>query len=540
MNLLSVKDLEVGYATKTGLSPAVRGISFEVAAGEKVALVGESGSGKSTTAHAIINLLSPAASITGGSISFQGRALLELPARAWPSLRGRHVGLVPQDPAAALNPTMRIGAQVAEALRLVTKVPRRVAQDQAITLLGEVGLDRPEFRARQYPHELSGGMRQRVLIAIAIAGKPALIIADEPTSALDVSVQRTILDLLDQVAAQNNSAVLLITHDLAVAGDRADRLIVMNQGKIEEQGQTTEILHNPQTRYTRQLLAAAPILGTEYVASRAPAEGSAQAPLITVSNLSKRFRLTGSDQHVQAVDAVNFEIQSGTTFALVGESGSGKSTITRLLMGLTKPDTGTVTFDGVDVTASKGNEKAVTDLRSHTGFVYQNPFGSLNPRLTVGRIIEEPLLACKTHKREPALRQRRVQELLEQVRLEPDFATRHPAALSGGQRQRVAIARALARSPKFLVLDEPTSALDVSVQKQVLDLLMELQQASGLTYLFVTHDLAVVAQIADRVGVMQGGKLVEVGSTQQVFEDPRSEYTRQLLAAVPGQSQLVK
>ena len=568
-SLLGIENLEVGYATKQGVIPAVRGVSFLVNKGEKVAIVGESGSGKSTTAHAIINLLAPQAQVTGGAITLNGESLRELPDRAWPRIRGRHIGLVPQDPGTALNPTTRVGIQVAEALQLATGEPRRVALAHAITLLGDVGLDRPELRARQYPHELSGGMRQRVLIAIAIAGNPDLIIADEPTSALDVSVQRTILDLLDHVAEQNHTAVLLITHDLAVAGDRADRLLVMHRGEIVEQGNTKEILKHPQTAYTRQLLAAAPTLAvpeqrggvTVLAGAAVPKPRSADALVsvdtaasdlaavpgletapvaLAVRNLDKKFALGGSKQYVHAVNDVSFIIPTGSTFALVGESGSGKSTVTRLLVGLTKPDAGTITFDDQDVTVRPGNKKALANLRSQTGFVYQNPFASLNPRLTVGQIIAEPLLDGQFSRIRSPQYSGRVAELLGQVQLDPEFAHRRPGALSGGQRQRVAIARALAKNPKFLILDEPTSALDVSVQKQVLDLLVQLQQRHGLTYLFVTHDLAVVAQIADRVGVMQAGRLVEEGTTHQVFTQPTSDYTKHLLAAVPGRGIIKK
>lgn len=604
-SLLGIENLQVGYATKQGVIPAVRGVSFLVNKGEKVAIVGESGSGKSTTAHAIINLLAPQAQVTGGAITLNGESLRELADRAWPRIRGRHIGLVPQDPGTALNPTTRVGIQVAEALQLATGEPRRVALAHAITLLGDVGLDRPELRARQYPHELSGGMRQRVLIAIAIAGNPDLIIADEPTSALDVSVQRTILDLLDHVAEQNHTAVLLITHDLAVAGDRADRLLVMHRGEIVEQGNTKEILKHPQTAYTRQLLAAAPTLAvpeqrggvTVLAGAAVPKPRSADALVsvdtaasdlavatdlatgpdsaatsglettsdlaavpeptavsdlaavsdletapvaLAVRNLAKKFALGGSKQYVHAVNDVSFTIPTGSTFALVGESGSGKSTVTRLLVGLTKPDAGAITFDNQDVTVRPGNKKALANLRSQTGFVYQNPFASLNPRLTVGQIIAEPLLNGQFSRIRSPQYSGRVAELLGQVQLDPEFAHRRPGALSGGQRQRVAIARALAKNPKFLILDEPTSALDVSVQKQVLDLLVQLQQRHGLTYLFVTHDLAVVAQIADRVGVMQAGRLVEEGTTHQVFTQPTSDYTKHLLAAVPGRGIIKK
>lgn len=566
--LLEVHDLQVAYASKKGLVPAVRGINFNIGVGEKVAIVGESGSGKSTTAHAIINLLAPQARVTGGSIVLNGRSLLGLPNRAWPRIRGSQVGLVPQDPGSALNPTTRVGTQVAEALQLAARVPKDIAWTQAVTLLGDVGLDRPELRAKQFPHELSGGMRQRVLVAIAIAGRPALIIADEPTSALDVSVQRTILDLLDHVAEQNNSAVLLITHDLGVAAERADRLVVMHGGQIAEQGITQSVLDHPQTPYTRKLLAAAPTLevaaAPAVVDPVAPGQqrketgqlaagiGNGRPPkleqpaALTVTNLSKRFNLggakpaglnrKGAQEFVQAVDNVSLSIAPGTTFALVGESGSGKSTFTRLLVGLTKPDHGVVTFAGTDVTARTGNGPALTHLRSQTGLVYQNPYASLNPRLTVGQIIAEPLLAGRFARTGSTQHLSRVAELLTRVQLDPEFAQRRPGSLSGGQRQRVAIARALAQNPKLLILDEPTSALDVSVQKQILDLLDNLQQRHGLTYLFITHDLAVVAQIADRVGVMQAGRLVEEGPTRQVFTAPSSPYTKHLLAAVPGQS----
>ncbi|MFF0489381.1 dipeptide ABC transporter ATP-binding protein [Nocardia sp. NPDC004068] len=519
-SLLRITDLRVEYPATV----AVRGVSLEVAPGETVALVGESGSGKSTLAHAVIGLLHGGA-ITGGRVEFAGERLDDAPERALRRIRGARIGFVPQDPGTSLNPVLRIGDQVGEALRVHGRATRRTAWAQAVAILEEAGLDRPELRARQYPQDLSGGQRQRVLIGIALACRPELIIADEPTSALDVTVQRRILDHLAARAAEAGTAVLLITHDLGVAADRADRIVVLKQGEIVETGDTATILGDPRHAYTRRLLDAAPSLDTALRPPRPPAD----APLLSVTGLHRTFRI-GRRATVTAVDDVSLHVDRGETLALVGESGSGKTTTARILARLERADAGTITFDGHDIGRLRGER--LRELRRRIQIVYQNPYAALNPKLTVEQIVAEPLGAFGVGDR--AERRARVAELLDQVALPAEYARRHPAELSGGQRQRVAIARALALHPDLVVLDEPVSALDVSVQAQILDLLERLQTELGLAYLFITHDLAVVRRIAHRVAVMHGGRVVETATTTDLFHRPGHDYTRELLSAIPG------
>ncbi|WP_405150654.1 ABC transporter ATP-binding protein [Nocardia salmonicida] len=522
--LLQVEDLHIAYRTGAGPVAALRGVSIEVARGEVVALVGESGSGKSTLAHAVIGLLGDSAEVVSGKVEFAGERVDPADEKALRRLRGARVGFVPQDPGLSLNPVLRVGDQVAEALLVHRLADRRGAGLRALDLLEEVGLDQPELRARQYPHELSGGQRQRVLIAIALACGPELIIADEPTSALDATVARQVLDRLAERIAARGTAVLLITHDLAVAAERADRLVVLEQGKVVESGTTAQVLTRPAQPYTQRLLAASPALSpTEF----RPLRSRAETPLLSVHALHKRFHAgTGS---ITAVDEVEFSLDRGETLALVGESGSGKSTTARIALRLTEADSGTVTFDGHNLSSARRNR--LRALRKRFQVVYQNPYSSLDPRWEVADIIAEPLRAYGVGDR--AARTARVSELLEQVALPADFTTRKPAELSGGQRQRVAIARALALRPDLLVLDEPVSALDASVQAQILDLLDGLQTELALGYLFISHDLAVVRRISDRVAVMRHGRIVETGPTATLFTDPQHAYTRELLAAIP-------
>ena len=520
--LLSVTDLQISY----GAAPAVRGVSFTVGRGEVVAVVGESGSGKSTTAHAILGLLSGSGHVTGGNVEFEGERIDDYSDRAWQKIRGARIGLVPQDPTTSLNPVTRIGDQVAEVLRIHGLADRRKARFDAIEVLERAGIDRPEIRARQYPHELSGGMRQRVLIGIALVANPALIIADEPTSALDVTVQRRILDHLDERIAESGAAVLLITHDLGVAADRADRILVMHDGRIVESGPTETILGNPRHDYTKKLLSSAPSLSSGSVDRPVRAQTT---PLLTLAGITKRFTV-GRGSAITAVNDVSLTVPRGQTVSLVGESGSGKSTTARIAVRLEQADSGTITFDGADISKVKGSD--LRELRRKIQLVYQNPYASLDPKLSIVDIVAEPLRAFKVGTR--IQQQARAAELLDQVALPGQFGSRRPAELSGGQRQRVAIARALALKPDLLVLDEPVSALDVSVQAQILALLDELQRELGLTYLFISHDLAVVRQISDIVGVMQSGQLVEIGATAEIFDNPRHDYTRTLLGAIPG------
>jgi len=528
--LLEVEDLDIAYRIAGGRIHAVRGASLTVAAGEIVAVVGESGSGKSTLAQAVIGLLPGNGAVESGRIRLAGDELAGLSAKAFRSVRGRRIGLVPQDPTVSLNPVQKIGPQVAEALRVHGLTDRRGARIEAVALLADAGLPDPEVRADQYPHELSGGMRQRVLIAIATAANPSLVIADEPTSALDATVQRRILDHLDTLR-DNGTAMLLITHDLGVAADRADRLVVMSGGRIVETGPTAQVLADPTDPYTRTLLAAAPGLAPR--PARTPPPVGDTAPLVEVRDLVKDFRLPRAGRgrrSLRAVDRVSFSIARGETLALVGESGSGKSTTARLLLRLDEPTSGEVRFDGVDVTRQKG--APWRELRRRAQLIYQNPYASLDPRFSVEEVVTEPLRAFGVGTR--AEQRQRAAELVERVALPVSVLDRRPVELSGGQRQRIAIARALALSPALVVCDEPVSALDVSVQAQVLELLEELQREQGLTYLFISHDLAVVRRIAHRVGVMREGRLLELRPTEELFTDPHEDYSRELLAAIAG------
>ncbi|WP_239134843.1 ABC transporter ATP-binding protein [Streptomyces sp. SID12488] len=534
--LLEVRGLTVSYRTRGGTVPAVRGVDLDVWPGQVTAVVGESGSGKSTTAHAIVRLLAANGGIDAGTVRFGRHDLAALSEQELRTVRGAQIGLVPQDPTVSLNPVKRIGEQVAEVLRIHGLATRRSAPADAIAILDRAGLPDAATRARQYPHELSGGMQQRALIAVAIAGRPKLIIADEPTSALDVTVQRVILDHLQHLAEELGTAVLLVTHDLGVAADRAQRIVVMSEGRVVEAGPTRAILGDPQHEYTRRLLASAPSLATARPRVPLPLAATSvaeAAPLVEVRNAVKEFRLprtAGSARTLRAVDDVSFTLHRGRTLALVGESGSGKSTTARLVLRLTDATSGRIVFDGADITTAGGAQ--ARQLRRRAQLVYQNPYASLDPRFAIGEVITEPLRAFKVGDRVSRLA--RAGELLERVALPKSTLERRPAELSGGQRQRVAIARALALSPDLVVCDEPVSALDVSVQSQVLELLAELQADTGVAYLFISHDLAVVRQIAHHVAVMRSGRVVETGTAEELFTRPRHDYTRELLAAIPG------
>ncbi|QRI90179.1 ABC transporter ATP-binding protein [Delftia lacustris] len=532
--VLEVQDLAVAYRDAAGQAQrVVHGVSFSVAPGEVVALVGESGSGKTTTAQAVIGLLADNGHREHGSIRLQGTEVSGWPAARWNAIRGRVVSLVPQDPTMSLNPVRTVGDQVGEILRIHGLRDRTAVQARVLELLARVGLSQPALRARQYPHELSGGMRQRVLIAIAIALRPALIIADEPTSALDVTVQRRILDLIDALRRETGTAVLLVTHDLGVAADRSHRLVVMQGGRIQEQGPTLELLRNPQSAYTRRLLADAPSLAP--APRRTPRPATTDDWAIEVEDLVHEFAAPGHASAYgrgifRAVDGVSLRVRRGSTHAIVGESGSGKTTTIRAIVGLGRPTAGRISIEGTEVTGLRG--EALRQLRRRVQLVYQNPFSSLDPRQSVFDIIEEPLLNFDPLPADE--RRRRVHDMLERVGLPAAVLQRRPHALSGGQRQRVAIARALVLQPQVLVLDEAVSALDVTVQAQILALLAQLQQDLGLTYLFISHDLAVVRQIADTVSVLRAGRVVDAGSVEEVFQRPTSDYTRELMDAIPG------
>lgn len=528
--LLVVRDLSISYHASGQATQAVKHLAFSLAQGETVAIVGESGSGKSTLANALLGLLPGTARIDSGQLWVDGLDVVRASERQKRQLRGRTVGLVPQDPMVSLNPILRIGQQIGEALVLAQGGRSRSVDADVLELLAQVGLDNPAVRARQYPHELSGGMRQRVLIAIALAGNPRLIIADEPTSALDVTVQRKILDHLQRLVAERGISLLIITHDLGMATDRADRLLVMKQGELVEQGPPAQIVQAPQHPYTRALLNAAPA----FSARRQPRQLAPGAkPILSLQGVGKTFELPkvkGQDNRFVALQGLDLQVHPGQTLAIVGESGSGKSTALRIALGLEAPSQGHVLFDQQDVTGHGWRQ--FRPLRRRMQLVQQNPFAALDPRFTVFHSIVEPLVSFGLLK--GAALEQRARELIERVHLPLHYLDRLPRELSGGQRQRVAIARALALQPELLLLDEPVSALDVSVQAQILALLDELQRELGMAYVLVSHDLAVVASMADQVLVLRKGQVVEHGAVEQVFERPASEYTRELIAAIPG------
>jgi peptide/nickel transport system ATP-binding protein len=529
--LLSVRNLTVSFATARGKVTAVRDASFDLLPGRTLAIVGESGSGKSTMSAAVNRLLASNATIETGAIEFDGLDLARADAAQMRAIRGAGIGLVPQDPMSNLDPVLRVGDQIAEALIVHGRMRARAARDRAVELLEAVGIPEPRRRARQFPHELSGGMRQRVLIAIGLACEPRLLIADEPTSALDVTVQRQVLDQLGELTARLGTAVMLITHDLGLAAERADDILVMYRGDIVEHGSARGILAAPEHEYTRRLIDAAPSLAAHrpIARKRHPESG---APLLELRQIRKEYRVRdGAWARARSFVAVaesTFHVARGQTVSIVGESGSGKSTTARLVLGLETPTRGSVLLDGEVPAAGMAAHRAFT---RRVQPVFQNPLASLDSRFTVGDSIGEPLEVHRIG--DPAFRRGRVAELLEQVGLPQEFRSRRPHELSGGQRQRVCIARALALEPALVVLDEAVSALDVLVQAQILELLTRLQDELGLAYLFISHDLAVVRQVSDVVHVMRRGEIVESGAPEEIFERPQHPYTRELLAAIP-------
>ena len=531
--VLSIRDLTVSFTTSRGAVEAVRRVSLDVAAGETVAIVGESGSGKSTLAASVNRLLAENGRITGGTITVGDLDITAASEKAMTAIRGSRVGLVPQDPMTNLNPVMKIGAQIVEALEVHGIARGQAARAEAIRLVDQAGIADPEARFGQYPHEFSGGMRQRVLIAMALACRPEVLLADEPTSALDVTVQRLVLDQMGQLASELGAAVLLITHDLGLAAERADRVAVMYRGEIVEAGPVARVVASPQHEYTRRLLAAAPGMASAKVAPALPAGAGGNKPevLLEVTGAVRKYRIRGRAEPLMAVDGVDLAISRGQTVAIVGESGSGKSTTARLALRLEQADGGTVRYRGADVSRLRG--KDLLAFRRSVQPVFQNPYASLDPRYTIGQVIAEPLRVHKIG--DAASRRKDVAELLDKVALPVAFADRRPHELSGGQRQRVAIARALALNPQLVVMDEAVSALDVLVQEQILELMVSLQRELGLSYLFISHDLAVVRQVSHLVYVMREGKVVESGDPDTIFRAAREEYTRQLIAAIPGQ-----
>ncbi|MFD3497273.1 dipeptide ABC transporter ATP-binding protein [Streptomyces sp. NPDC058678] len=526
MNILEMENLGVTFSTDTGDVPAVREVSLHVRPGETLALVGESGSGKSTVALASMGLL-PGNARASGRVTVDGTDVVAAGEAELARLRGRTASMVFQEPATALDPLTRIGRQIAEVVRNHRPVSRTQAAREAVELLRRVGIPEPERRASAFPFQLSGGQRQRVVIAMAIANSPSLLIADEPTTALDVTVQADILDLLRELAVGSGTGVLLVTHNMGVVADFADRVAVMLRGEVVETGPVEEVLLRPTHEYTRRLLAAVPRLMLS--GEGPPPSGPPEEPaVVRLRDVSVRFGR--GRRAVRALEGVSLDVQPGETVGLVGESGSGKSTAARVALGLVPPDDGSVSLFGTDLTGARGRARRA--LLAGVGVVLQDPVASLDARMSVAECVAEPL---RMHRRgmSAAERRERTAEVLELVRLPRELARRGPRELSGGQRQRVSLARALVLRPRLLVADEPTSALDVSVQRTVLEVIAELQRELGFACLFVSHDLAVVQEFAQRVVVMRAGRIEEQGPTMSTLLRPETEYTRRLIAAVP-------
>jgi len=552
--ILSVSNLSTSFRVEGAWRQVVRNVSFDIKPKETVAVVGESGSGKSVTALSIMRLTPPGSSKIEGSIKLAGQELLTLPEPQMRKIRGNDVAMIFQEPMTSLNPVLTIGFQIAEALILHRNMSRSEAEAETIRLLEKVRIPAAKSRFHEYPHRFSGGMRQRVMIAMALACKPKLLIADEPTTALDVTIQAQILQLIKLLQEEEGMSVLFITHDMGVVAEIADRTVVMYNGQAVETGETEDIFARAQHPYTRSLLSAVPKLGSMEgrkrpmrfpVVDRATGESdvptetpdtvkAAERPVLEVSNLTTRFEirsgLLGSVQgRVHAVENVSFSVQAGETLALVGESGCGKSTTGRSVMRLIEPLSGSVLLDGTDVL--KLSQHDLREQRKRMQMIFQDPFASLNPRMNVGAAIAEPLLINKLATRSEA--RDKIAELLKRVGLQPDMANRFPHEFSGGQRQRICIARALAVEPRLIVADEAVSALDVSVKAQVVNLMLELQARMGLAYLFISHDMAVVERVSHRVAVMYLGEIVEIGPREAIFGNPQHPYTKRLLAAVP-------
>ncbi len=567
--LLEIENLDVDFVTRRGTIHAAKNVSITVTAGEVLGLVGESGAGKSTIGNAVIDLLEPPGQVSAGSIRFNGEELRGKTDDQMRHIRGDRIGMIFQDPQTSLNPLLRIGEQLTETIRKTKGVSQSVALANAEELLESVGISEARARLKSYPHQFSGGMRQRVVIALALAGDPDLIIADEPTTALDVSVQAQILDLIRGLCKSRNLGVIIVTHDIGVIANIADRVAVMFRGNIVETGDVGQILGNPQHEYTKSLIAAVPrpdkrlhrFNSVDYIDGTAGGDSalnridinshwlgrksqlqqtatmqSKEVSAIAVKDLSIAFKLQGAilkrnRRMLQAVDQVSFAIASGESFGLVGESGSGKSTVARLIAGLLTPDSGSVELVGTNV-LGKQKDPQIKAARLNLQMIFQDPYSSLNGRLRVLDIVAEPIRFYKQSDNEKHTRQL-VYDLLEHVGLGKDAALRYPHEFSGGQRQRISIARALASRPRILICDEPTSALDVSIQAQILNLLKDLQDELGLTLLFISHDLPVIRQMCDRVAVMRNGAICEIAATEELFNNPQHEYSKHLLGLMP-------
>ena len=563
--LLDIRNLRVEFPNRRGSLVAVDGVSLAVEPGAILGVVGESGAGKSTVGNAVIGLLEPPGEMTAGEIHLAGRRIDDLEDAEMRKLRGKRIGMIFQDPLTSLNPLQTIEQQLVETIDLHLATGEAAARRRAADLLRQVGIPEPELRVKQHPHQFSGGMRQRVVIALALAAEPDVIIADEPTTALDVSIQAQILDLMRALCKEGNVGMMIITHDMGVIADVTDRVAVMHRGRLVEHGATEQVLGRPEHPYTRSLISAVPRPDVKLVrfplvtyiedAGETPrnidverhwlgqardfegAEGAATgSPLISLESLHMRFTtrrsfLRRNRLYLDAVRDVSLDIHEGEVFGLVGESGSGKSTVARMICGLHAPVAGAIRFAGTELTALR-READLDPFRRQMQMIFQDPYSSLNPRMRVRDIVAEPIRFHRLAEGGEEV-ETIVADLLEQVGLGAGSATRYPHEFSGGQRQRISIARALATRPRFLICDEPTSALDVSIQAQVLNLLKDLQELLGLTMLFISHDLPVIRQMCDRVGVMQGGRLCEVRETEALFEDPEHDYTRHLLDLMP-------
>lgn len=557
--ILSIRNLTVEIPTRHGLFTPVRDVSYDIYPGEIRGVVGESGAGKSMTGNAVIGLLDDPARIASGEIWLKGRRIDHLSVQEQRAIRGREIGMIFQDPLTSLNPLFTIGEQLVETIQLHLNVSAKVAKERALALLDRVSIPDPKVRFDQYPHQFSGGMRQRVVIALALCSEPSVIIADEPTTALDVSIQAQVLDLIKELACETQVGVILVTHDMGVIADTTKKVTVMYNGQVVENGTTDQVLSAPRHDYTKSLILAVPRPQTklrrfpqisydsretnfkieDLARDWTKVEKSKSGKLLEVQGISKQFLEKSSlipswRKYFTAVNNVSLDINDGEVFGLVGESGSGKSTVARMIGTLLDVDGGDIRFDGDEVTAMTSAE--IAGYRRQIQMIFQDPFSSLNPRMKVESIVAEPLLHHKILP--PNQISDRVQELLDRVGLTCAAASKYPHEFSGGQRQRISIARALATQPRFLICDEPTSALDVSIQAQILNILKDLQEHLGLTMLFISHDLPVVRQMCDRVGVMKQGQLVEVQDTETLFANPQKDYTKKLLELMPRLAQL--
>jgi peptide/nickel transport system ATP-binding protein len=552
MPLLEIQNLKTYFHTRAGTTKAVDDVSFSLEKGEILGIVGESGSGKSVTCYSLLGLLpSPPAKVEGGQAQFGGKDLLQLPEALLREIRGKRISMIFQDPMSCLNPYLRILGQVAEPLLAHNpEITREEAEKQALEMLKKVGIRDAEERANSYPHEFSGGMRQRVMIAMALITNPDILLADEPTTALDVTVQARILKLLKELRNELDVSVIFITHDLGVVAEVADRIVVMYRGKVVEQGTAKEIFNNPKHPYVKGLLACRPTFSTtsrilptveDFMEGRTvteetkPLAGIATTegyrPLLEVRDLKVHFT-SKSQQTVRAVDGVSLKIPAGKTLGLVGESGCGKTTTGRAILQLVQPASGSILYNDTNLASLTRAE--LLPYRKKLQIIFQDPYASLNPRMTIGQALEEPILFHQIANNGEEARARAV-SLLEEVGLDPEHLDRYPHEFSGGQRQRICVARALAVEPEFIVCDECVSAMDVSIQAQVLNLLRELQDKRNLTYLFISHDLSVVKFISDQVAVMKAGRIIEFNSAEEIYQNPKEAYTQELLAAVPGE-----